>query len=104
MTDLEIIRLCAERMGPERCWTDINGRWYCCDEYGVEKPWNPLTNNADNAALDDVLLKHGRYTMSDGSLVFFRTDFPDSPYIYFADMTKGENRRRARCLCVAGMK
>ena len=84
MTDIEITKACAKAIGMEEAFL-----------------YDPLRFDAQNAALDDVLLKHGEYVMrNDG---FFYCDHRQgrSDFIHEADMTIAANRRRARCECVA---
>jgi hypothetical protein len=95
MSDLEIVTACAKAMG----LTPLDR----CDEYG-DNCYDPLTDDAQNAALDDVLLKRGWYQMSDVGFSFSLYDSLDQDYVLQADMTIAANRRRARCECVAKLE
>jgi len=103
MSDLEIVTACAEAMGLQTIKPPgYRGVWLgtgCADA----TPYNPLTDDAQNAALDDVLLKHGRYEMRDDEFIHYNR-FTYREFIYGADMTIAANRRRARAECVAKLE
>lgn len=90
MTDLEITRLCAKAMWIIDAYPMFGGN-----------PYDPLTNAAQNAELDTVLLKHGHYVISLDGFWFYLTGQCDPLYWWFTDMTGLANLRRARCECVA---
>lgn len=94
-TDLEITRACAEMMGyslrPDGSVRGVEGEDW---EYA------PITDDAQNAELDDVMLKYGGYEMQRHQFVYWPESDRWNPWVYAADMTVAANRRRARCLCV----
>ena len=103
MTDLEMTRLCAEAMGDD-AWTDINGRWYC-HVRGQETIFAPLIDDAQAMALDDVILldNHG-YQITPDAFTRYSRKGEREVFTFRSDMTKPENRRRARVECVAKMQ
>lgn len=107
-TDLEIVRKCAERMGiavkewNEHAFAGAGLYMHCRDSQ--RRKYDPLNCDADNAALDDVILKRGSYEMMEDQFTFYDETGTHDDFTYEADMTLAENRRRARCLCVAGLK
>lgn len=107
-TDLELARKCAERM-----WLTLHPQWNDADYNKGAKGivttrgllYNPITDDAQNAALDDVILKHGQYEINPKAFIFWDDNgYAGHSFTHMADMTVAENRRRARCLCVAGLK
>jgi len=98
MSDIEIVIACAKAMGytvKEHAYEDLP---ITTLEHGL---YNPLVNAAENAALDDVLLKHGHYVMRSYEFCYCDNTRPSLDTIYGGDMTIAANRRRARCECVA---
>jgi len=113
MKDAELVTKCAKKMGflipgvrrNSKGWTGFLSTIYCETKGGGCIDYNPLTDDAQNAALDDVILKHGEYAMRPDEFVFWSGNSrADTDFEYKADMTLAENRRRARVLCVAGLK
>jgi len=102
MTDLEITVACAKAMGlqhyvdgnTEELMTERKG----CDSY---EEYNPLKYDAQNAALDDVLLKHGWFHTYREAFYFVSSNGNIPLFTYETDMTLAANRRRARAECVA---
>jgi len=87
VTDEEKTRLCAEAM-------EVQNKY----------PWNPLHDDAQAMALDSVLLNERRAIVLHDDY-FYVTDTRTDALLYEfrGDMTKPENRRRARVECVAKM-
>jgi len=110
MTDLEIVTACAKAMEYVPELNETGTAVYCNRHTGIGfqgKPiryggfrYNPLTDDAQNAALDDVLLKHGWYEMWREGFSFSCAESCFN-YQLDADMTVVANRLRARCECVA---
>lgn len=50
MSDLEMVRLCAEAMGSST-WTDIDGNLYSLNDSKYEIPYDPLRDDAQAMAL-----------------------------------------------------
>ena len=107
MTDLEINRLCAEAMGidleAEADRADARqGKWL----HGYEKPlYNPLHDDAQAMALDEVIFKAGfGMSFSPKHVCVYPMNTTIEFYRMNADMTNAENRRRWRCECVAKMQ
>jgi len=106
MTDLEITRLCAEAMGLDwnkelaRKEARFDGHWL----HGYERPpFDPLHDDAQAMALDEVVLKAGYHiSVTPAS---FSVGRPNELPIYRAlgQMTL-ETMRRCRCECVAKMQ
>ena len=98
MTDLELIKKCADRMEIAMVWDD--GGWVYSEHY------NPLCNDAQNAQLEWLLLeREGRLT--------FRTIGPptmtyECPYGSVYKNVTGRvtlaGKRRFICECVAKLE
>jgi len=112
MTDIEIVTACAKAMGYAPELNEMEEAVYCNRHTGKGFQgkairyggfhYRPLENDAQNAALDDVLLKHGWYQMD--SAFFYHSRYVGSDYELVADMTIAANRRRARAECVAKLE
>lgn len=98
MTDLEMTRLCAEAMGLR--WKEHAGVIF--DLLGE---YRPLHDDAQAMALDSVLIDSA-HSISFHASWFARHEYPSGlhTFEFHADMTKPENRRRARVECVAKLQ
>lgn len=110
LTDLEMTRLCAEAMGLSvhdvRIDTDYDGQFktYLMIDETDDYYW-PLDDDAQAMALDDVLLNHGSFRLNEQEFTYWPHGREVTREFRFqADMTKPENRRRARVECVAKME
>lgn len=98
MTDLEIIKLCAQAMD-----ISLDAKMFI-NAGGLSWKYEPLYNDAQSHALDAVILQddHG-FWMTKSDFVRYKLPSGLNMFEFHADMTKAENRRRARCECVAKM-
>jgi hypothetical protein len=99
MTDLEMTNLCREAIGMENPYHPGD------TSMGRIQEWNeydPLHEDAQAAALDGWLLERGTIKWYPDCFIFTPTGgtFHDAT-TFSHDMTKSENRRRARVECVA---
>jgi hypothetical protein len=110
MTDLEMKKLCAEAMGlrvkisQDRMYSAGSGLFIEIiseRDPGNGGEYDPLRDDAQAMALDGWLLERGSITFYK-DMFYFRWDKNDNEnFRLIADMTKAENRRRARVECVA---
>ena len=107
MTDLEITKLCAEAVGKD--WAEevayrkrMDGEWRTL---GTRPDYDPLHDDAQAMALDSILIEEN-YSIAFHAEWFARYEYPSGlhTFEFYGDMTKPENRRRARCECVAKMR
>ena len=109
MTDLEMVKLCAEAMGydfhPPKKFifpTVSATRNQLVPFVAHNSPYNPLYNDAQAMALEDWLITNH------GALHFYRDHLLFYPYTTGKSMTFGysnsETRKRAICECVAKLQ
>ena len=111
MTDLEIMKLCAEALSKKtKMLPSMHGNFdvLCIEVEGKKDTWysyNPLYDDAQAMALDSVLIDE-THSISFHQAWFCRHEYPSGllTFEFHADMTQPENRRRARCECVAKMQ
>lgn len=98
MTDLEMIKLCAEAMG-------VFGKITPSGEHiwmkGTVKRYDPLHDDAQAMALEDWLLERGSIMYFDGRMKFMRRSYPREYWFHYGDRN---GRRRAIVECVAKMQ
>ena len=107
MTDLEMTRLCAEAMRITLYpWKSGAGFFHYggSDANGIED-YDPLHDDAQAMALDGWMLSAGLgFVFSPNHASFYWQSSGVEIYRALADMTQPNNRRRARCTCVAQMQ
>lgn len=110
LSDLEITKLCAKAMGtpmsvvePQMLWP--TGVMLAPAERELMRPYDPLHDDARAAALDEVILRdnHG-FFITDRVFIRYERSSGCNTFETRRDMLKAENRRRAKCECVAKMQ
>ncbi len=101
-SDLEITRACAEISKLEH--RVVDGLYVECKPHPQDPRWwlgyNPLHDDAQNAALDNALCEHGYYVMFPNRFEFVPREGNRFIFDFEPAQSNAANRRRARALCV----
>lgn len=108
MTNLDKIKACARAMEiVVELWPETRTSpaewWIPGDGNNHSKRYDPLRNSTQADALEGWLLERGIITTNGHAFTYSFYGKPLYEWIFEADMTLPENRRRARVECVAKM-